>query len=806
MSDATTCYHCRLPIPTGIDVHADLNGAERHFCCHACLGVASLIHQQDLGAYYQARDNAAPRPDNITDEQHWRAYGLPAVAEQYVYTDESGSHELHLYIDGIHCAACSWLIRSALERAELVDDVRVNTTNGRAEIRWHDSQLSDILITIARLGYTPNLFTPSQDESHQHRIRNQSLLRLIVAGLGMMQVMMFATGLYSGDFLGIEREYSELLRWVSMALTTPVMFYSGWPFLAGAWQGLRVRRINMDLPIAIATLGAYLASVYHTLIGSGEVYFDSVTMFIFFLSISRFLEFLARRRARLNDIRFAKLLPDAVSRREADGSHTLIPLTTVQHGDTITVHAGHTIPVDGTIASGSTRIDEAMLSGESTPLTRSIGDPVLAGSTNLQSPIDIHVEQTGQQTTLAAIRRLIDRAAQHRSPIIDRNERIARHTIALVLVLAAAGYLVWQFIAPERAFDIALAVLVATCPCALSLATPTALTSALNHANRLGILIKDSNTIDRLGDINNILFDKTGTLTGGQLTLTHEHISHPNPARIWQIAKALEQNSSHPIAWYFIRQPIEAANATNIEQHESMGISGNIDGETWYIGSATLMQQHGHQPLSDPTHDQPCIDVYLANADGIQAHFTFADPLRPDLARTLAQLRRYQLHIASGDRSDNVRSIANALHINDAHGDLTPAAKLDYLNSLQGSTLMIGDGINDAPVLAAADVSVAVGKANPLSQTHADIVFLHHGPEALPFLFDLAANSKRLIKQNLVWSAVYNLTVLPLAIFGLLTPWIAALGMSASSLLVVLNALRVHRTPPPPTAHNPTDS
>ncbi|UJF23986.1 cadmium-translocating P-type ATPase [Suttonella sp. R2A3] len=788
------CYHCHLEIPQGIDIHATLDGQEQQFCCYACLGVAEMIASHDLSAYYQVRDNIAPRPDQHYNAEHWQAYDIPEIAAQYVFSQDS-DQEIHLYIEGIHCAACSWLIRGALNKEALVEDVQVNTTTGRAQIRWRDSKLSDILATIAKLGYTPNLFTPQADEQQQHQARNQSLLRLIVAGLGMMQVMMFATGLYTGAFFGIDREYSELLRWISLLVTTPVMFYSGWPFLTSAWQGLRIKKANMDLPIAVATLGAYTASVYHTVIGKGEIYFDSVTMFIFFISISRFLEFMARRRARLNDIRYAKLLPDAVEKC-IDGEVQLVPLTTVQPNDEIIVRATHTIPVDGEVIAGSSRVDEAMLSGESTPLSKGIGDRVLAGSNNLASPITLRVVETGQRTTLAGIRRLVARAEQHRSPLIDRNEQIAQHTIIAVIVLALAGYIAWQFIDAGRAFEVALAVLVATCPCALSLATPTALTSAMNHANAHGILIKDSNTLHKLRCIKHIIFDKTGTLTDGHLSLIDSQITHSDPALVWQIAKALEANSNHPIAWFFARQDVSEASLQSVEYLSGQGVWGKVDGKDWYIGSAALMNTHGWSVSPPNDHAN---HVYLANTSGIQAEFSFADPLRPQLARTLSQLNGYQLHIASGDREENVATIAGKLGIDDYHGGLSPEAKLAYLESIDAPSLMIGDGINDAPVLAAADVSVAVGKASPLSQTHADIVLLGHGPQALPFLFDLAQRCERIIRQNLWWAAAYNLTILPLAIFGFLTPWIAAIGMSASSLLVVLNALRVNRTPPPET-------
>ena len=882
------CYHCQQPVPAGIHITDDHGHA---YCCHACEAVAHIISAHHLEQYYQVRDRPAPRPEHPYDPAHWQAYDLPEIAAQYTYKD-GDDQEIHLYIDGLHCAACTWLISHALQDAHGISHTRINLGTGRAEIRWRDTPLSAILATIASLATTPNLHTPDEEDNKQRRERNHDLLRLIVAGLGMMQVMMFATGLYTGAWHGIDHEYEQLLRWISLLCSAPVMLYAGYPYLKNAWLGLRHRQPNMDLPIALACAGAWLASLYHTLIGRGEIYYDGVTMFIFFISISRYLEAHTRRRARHNQQHFARLLPDAVYKHDGD-TLRLVPLPTIQPGDHIRVLPTHTIPVDGEITGGASRIDENMLTGESTPQYKTSGDRVHAGSTNLQSPLDIRVTQTGQQTTLAAIRRISARAEQHRSPQIDRNQALAQQTVLAVLILAAAGYLLWQWIDPTRAFDIALAILVATCPCALSLATPTVLTAALNHAHKHHILIKNSNTLDRLTHIRRILFDKTGTLTQGKYQLRRSDY-YGEPRRLLAIAKTLETHSTHPIAWYYSQQPVANVAMDNIEQHSGKGISGDYDGSRWHIGSAAYMQENGveipptEQPpppvgegwggvrshtadadtttdagwplMADknnvghkyPTYEEnnplpceagegwgggveksrmattdnkavPCdpnltpprpsptgggsaltdantTHVYLAENRELRAHYQLGDPERDNLAATLARLQaHYHLAIASGDRAENVARLAARYGITDRHGGLDPAAKLALLEANDPEhTLMIGDGINDAPVLARASVSVAVGRANPLSQTHADIVLLKNGPEALPYLLDLAARSRRITRQNLIWATVYNLTILPLAISGYLTPWIAALGMSTSSLLVIANALRIHRTPPPP--------
>lgn len=736
----------------------------------------------------------------------WSAYDQPALARQYVYERADGQREIHLYIEGIHCAACGWQIRTTLQRAFPGLTVAVNVATARAEICYPPTvALSALLRTIAGAGFTPNLFRPAENERRQQAQQRAQLLRLAVAGLGMMQVMMLALALYAGAWQGMEAQYRALFRWLSLLLTTPVFFYSGWPFLQRAGAGLRARTVNMDVPIALALAGAYGASVYHTVLGRGEIYFESVAMFIFFLSLSRHLEFRTRRRAQLNAIQFMKLLPEVVERwegsasvspgaEEASAGWRQVPLSTVQPGDRLRVRAEATIPVDGLIVAGSSRVDEAMLSGESEALPRRPGDRVLAGSHNLASPLEIEVSATGQETTLAGIQRLMARAEQHKSARLEENFRLAQQSIIALLLLAALGYGLWSWLAPERAFEIVLAVLVATCPCALALATPTVLTGALNHAHRQRILIKDSATLDRLLRVRDVVFDKTGTLTEGRFRLLQSHYDG-DAAELNALAASLERHSSHPLAWT-VRQlsPDADLPLAEVAVVASQGVSGLYRGRRWYIGRREFM------PISclpPPTEDG--VWVYLSDGERLRAQWQLDDPPRPGLAALLAELGAdYRLHLYSGDRPANVQRLAQLGPFTSVAAGLLPADKLRRLETLPpGGRLMVGDGINDGPVLAAAEVAVAVGRANPLSQSQADIVLLAAGVEALPYLFRLARRCRRLIRQNLAWALGYNLLIVPLALAGLLSPWLAALGMSLSSLLVVGNGLRIGRTPPP---------
>lgn len=787
------CYHCKEKIPAGTSIKSQINGKTEHFCCYGCQGVADVINGADLADYYRFRNRLPNKINSKYSKEHWQAYDLPEIFNQYVFTDDNGCHELHLFLDGIHCSACSWLIKTTLQKKLQIRDVVVNTVTGRAQINWQNQKLSSILHQLTQIGYIPNLFTPDADEKISQKIRNQFLLRIILAGLATMQVMMLATGLYASS-AGMTHQFSQFSRYLSAVLITPVLFYSGYPFLKSAFLAIKNRSVNMDIPIVLGAFGAYFASIWHTIIGKGEIYFESAGMFIFALLISRFIEFLTRRKAKLSQYRFAKLLPEAVE-KIVDQEKKFIPLPAVKIDDYLYLRPAQTVAVDGIIIEGESRFDEAMLNGESSAIYKKVGDEVLAGSANLSSPVIIKVTKTGQQTTLAGINRLIDRANQKPDYLNQKSEKIASRSISALLILAVIGYLIWQLIDPARAFEIALAVLVATCPCALSLATPTALTSSLNHSQKANILIKSADSLTKLNQINQIVFDKTGTLTKGSYQLQTIKIYPENAINqelAFSLAKSLQKHSSHPIAWYFANYPTKELPITNIIQTSGKGVIGNYLDQKIAIGNWQFIKQN-FPKIDLPTIKTQQTDnlVYLANKDFL-AVFVLNDSLREKTIETINHLsKNYQLTIASGDKIDNVEYIANKLKIKNFHGKLSAEDKFNLIKNNPEKVLMIGDGINDTPVMKIAGVSVAVNNANPLSQTHADIVLLNNGIEALPFLFNLAKRCKQLIRQNLIWASLYNALIIPLAITGMLTPWIAAIGMSLSSVLVVVNALRI---------------
>jgi Cu2+-exporting ATPase len=617
-----------------------------------------------------------------------------------------------------------------------------------------------------------------------------------VAGIGMMQVMMYAVALWVGVFQDMDPGLEQLFRWVSMVVATPVALYAAFPFYAGAWRDIRSGRPGMDVPVSLAIGGAWLASSWHTVIGYGEVYFESVTMFTFFLLLGRYLEMSARHRAGDTHEALARLLPESARRRGTDGTWETVALRELRPGDVVSVRHGETLPADGRLVDSDARLDESMLTGEARPRTRQAGDAALAGSINLGDPLELRVERTGADTMVSSIGRLLDRAQSERPPVAISADVVARWFVVGVLCAAALTWVAWNIIDPARAFAVTLAVLVATCPCALSIATPAALTAATGFLARRGLLVTRAGALEKLARVDRVMFDKTGTLTHGQprITKVTARAGLSRDAALG-IAAALESVSEHPIARAFMIAP-PAGEVRHAKVSPGLGIEGDVTGRRWRLGRPAWAVALGGGCIPE-VHGEETV-VCLADEQGLAATFQLADRLRTGTRTQLERLRELGLavEIASGDSAEAVAPVAAAVGVADWRAGMTPQDKLALVRARQqsGATVaMIGDGVNDAPVLAGADVSVAMAAGTPLAQTSADMVLLGDSLAPLSEGVVHARRTLRIVRQNLAWAAGYNLTALPLAAVGIITPWMAALGMSASSLLVVLNALRLAR-------------
>jgi P-type Cu2+ transporter len=795
------CFHCGEPLTGTEPWFVKLEDEQRRVCCPGCKAVAELIRDTGLADYYRYRTEPGARPRDgavvVDPDASWQPFDRPQMLEAVSAPAGDGLRSCTLLIEGVRCAACGWLIERSLEQVPGVREIRVNPANARARLVWDPATLplSGALGVLSRLGYRPH---PGGAGSAELALRERraALRRLGVAGIGMMQVMMYAVGLWIGAFEDMDPGIEELLRWVSLVVATPVVLYSGRPFFTGAWRDLQSGRPGMDVPVALAIGFAYAASAWHTIMGQGEVYFDSATMFVFLLALGRYLEMGARHRAGDTQEALARLLPEAARRLGPDDAWETVALRDLAAGDVVLVRHGETLPADGRLGADSVRLDEAMLTGESRPRVRVAGEIGLAGSINLGDPFRMRIERTGADTLVSSIGRLLDRAQSERPPIAAAADRVARWFIVGVLLAAATTWFVWNAIDPSRAFAVTLAVLVVTCPCALSIATPAAMTAATGFLARRGLLVVRAGAVERLAKIDRVMLDKTGTLTRGQLRILGVEVTGLLDAEAaLGVAAALETASEHPIARAF-SVAVAAGEASDVTVAPGQGIEGTVLGRRWRLGrpdwAAVLPGGAAPAASGDETV------VALADAGGVVALIRLADELRAGAPRQVQALAALGLamEIASGDTPRAVAPVAAAVGVPEWRGEMTPVQKLQRVREHQaaGETVaMIGDGVNDAPVLAGADVSIAMSGGTSLAQTSADMVLLGDSLAPVAEGVMTARRTLRIVRQNLAWAAGYNLVALPLAAVGFIAPWIGALGMSASSLLVVLNALRLAR-------------
>lgn len=798
------CFHCGEPAADQPAITLELDGQPRRFCCQGCKAVCETIHREGLTGFYQFRTEPAVTPRRLSDSELERIRELDhPLAQQAFVSPVQGGQEAQLLIGGITCAACIWLLENHLKLRPGVLGFTVNHTTQRARLVWAQDQvkLSDLLIAIHELGYSARPYQPDEAEQALRAEHRSMLIRLVLAGIGSFQSMMLAFPLYFEMVNDLSPEFVSFFRWFSLLIATPVVFYSARPFFSNALRDLQSRHLTMDVPVAIAIGLAYLASAWVTAVGGEEVYFESVCMFTFFLLLGRYIEVQARFRAGLTGNALAGYQPNVASRIQ-NQQVEVVPTHSVQPGDVIRIRPGETLPVDGEIVSGQSTLNEAALTGEYLPETRVPGDRVHAGSINGENPLDVKVLKAGSQTRLSGIMRILDRVQAEKPPAALMADRMAGKFVARVLVLAPIVWLGWWLAGADNAFDITLSVLVVTCPCALSLATPTAITAATIRLRRLGFLPTRGHTLESMNTIDTVIFDKTGTLTRGELSLVDcTVVGSQNRSTCLALAAGLEQYSEHPVARVFHHRRTEAV--SGVENHLGGGLSGEFGGHRLYIGHRDFVEQHTGTPAPAAGAKHAGMEIWLASDTEWLACFRLDDEPRPDAAAAIDALRQLGIRtlLLSGDRSGHVDHIARTLGIDEAIGRASPEDKLAVLQRLGDEgrqVMMVGDGLNDLPSMAGAGISVAMGSAADLTQLHADAVLLNGQLAQLVEALKASRQTRKVIRQNLVWALVYNLCALPLAAAGLVPPWLAAIGMSLSSLIVVLNALRLGRAPTEP--------
>ncbi|HEX6268487.1 MAG TPA: heavy metal translocating P-type ATPase [Burkholderiales bacterium] len=754
----TACFHCGLPVLEPGRFRATLLGTARELCCAGCEAVARTIAAAGLESYYETRCAPGAVPQGL------------ASAENPFEGFEG--NETALIIERVRCAACLWLVEQTLRRVPGVTRADVNYATQRAHVVWDPGStgLAAIVAAVRAVGYDAYPYDAQRHAELERRERRAALWRLFVAAFGAMQVMMYAFPAYI-DGGGLSPEAEALMRWASLLITVPVLFFSCAPFFGGARLELRQRRLGLDTPIALGIGGAFVASTWATVTGSGEVYFDSIAMLAFLLLGARYLDAAARRRAA----------------RQLDPLLRLSSERSLSPGECVVVAPGERVPADGLVLEGRSSADESLLTGESRPVAKAAGDELAAGSVNLEQPLTFRVTRTGADTRAAAIARLAERGAASRPRLVDAAERVARHLTWVII--ATAGIAGLYFASPW----IAVAVLVVACPCALALAAPAVLTRASGALLRQGILLTRARALESLDRVTDVVLDKTGTLTTGRLSVRRTILlGNVEEQQCLRLAGALEASSRHPIARAF---PAQGPLAVEQPRNEpGQGLEGRIEGRRVRIGTARFCSElcataASGIPLSARTR------VFLADERGWLAAFELEDELRPDAQALVQALKsqKLEVHLASGDAPDAVAAMARRVRIACYAGGMTPEAKLDYVARLQARgrlVAMIGDGLNDAPVLARADASFALGSGADAAQLQADVVLMRSSLSAVLQTLAVARRAMRLVRQNIAWALAYNAIAIPLAATGWIGPWEAALAMGASSLTVLLNALR----------------
>lgn len=802
------CFHCGLPIAPEADYRALLDGEARRFCCFGCQSVCSAIFEAGLQGYYQRTPDGVllgPPPEPPKDIE---IYDVDEVQSEFT-TCSGDVRDIHLLVEGIHCAACVWLIERGLQRVPGVQSANVNLAAKRLHLRWDNrrSKLSDVIRALAKIGYSAVPYDPESAEGIIKKTNRAMLYRLFFAGFAMMNMLWISIALYSGANRG---EFRDFFHWIGLALATPTLLYAGYPFYRGAFGGLRGGRLTMDMPIAIGLSVTYAYSFYITVTANrlGEVYFDTVTNLIFVILIGRYLEGMFRHQAISATKRLMELQP-RVATVMIDGQEQMTPIRGVKPGDHVLIKPGYKVPVDGIVIEGHSAVDESMLSGESAPVSKSTGAQVSAGTVNTNGALLVEVGSTMQNTTLAKIIRLVEEAQSSKAPIQRLADTIVPWFVLVTLVCATITFFIWNAKDFEIALMAATSVLIITCPCALGMATPMSIAVASGLGAKHGILVKNGLVLETLSKVNHFVFDKTGTLTEGRMSVAQMHIAPGTVAQeVLCNAAAVERYSEHSVARAIVseaeRQQLNYrdVNASGFHATAGLGVEAEVAGQKALLGSAEWLTRSGIVLNADlqarahelETQGMSCVHVAIGGAQ--VAVLALADKLRSDAQQLINELRAagIAMTLLTGDRRLVAEAIAQQLGGMEVIAEVLPQDKDQVIRQLQqhGAVVaMVGDGVNDAPALIRANVGIALGSGTDVSVESADIVLMHNELEKVRLATLLSRRTLLTIKQNIGLSFVYNAIMVPLAMMAGVSPLVAAITMPISSLMVIGNAARI---------------
>lgn len=799
VAPAAGCAHCGLTTPAA----ALCDEAGHRFCCSGCRAVFAVIHELGLAHYYEIRDShtAAVTTLEAGPSQSYAEFDDPTFLARSARAIPGGGLATTFFVEGLHCAACVWLLEKLPQLTAGAIELRVDLPRSRATVRWDPTRvaLSQIARRMASLGYRPHPCRGLAKDAVRRREDRALIMRIGVAGAVAGNVMAIAFALYAGMLNGLEPEFAQLFRWASLVVTVPSFLYGGGVFFRGAWAAWRTRTLHMDLPIAIGLTAGFAHGAVNTIRGAGDVYFDSVATLIFLLLVGRHLQRRQQRAAADAAELLAALAPTS-ARLVEDGIVREVPLETLLPKMLVEVRPGDTVPADGTVVEGRSQVDLALLTGESAPVQVEVGDAVHAGTVNLAARLVVRIEKTGEETRVGRLLQLVEEHAARPAPIVQLADRISGGFVAMVLLLAATTFLLWWRSSTEAALDHAVALLIVTCPCALGLATPLAVSAAIGQAARRGILIKGADVVEKLTKPARLFIDKTGTLSQGRMAL----LVWEGSADAAAIFAALEAHSPHPIA-RAVRDRWDASpplGPTDLHEIQGGGVAGTIGRHRALAGSPSFVAQRlggSIEPFAARAEALAMtgLSPVIVAIDGAAVAIAgFGDPLRADALAALTRIRRVGLtpEILSGDHPRVVDAVAEQLRpvVGQAHGGLTPEEKLRTIVAARerGSVVMVGDGINDAAALAAATVGIAVHGGAEAALAAADVSMARPGVSTLAELIEGSHRTMRVVRRNLVFSLGYNLVGVTLAMTGLLNPLIAAVMMPLSSLTVIVSSYR----------------
>ncbi len=793
------CDHCKLPVPAGLIEP----GADRQFCCNGCKSVWNVLHGAGLEGYYTVRDAVDADAQPVTSTQaSYEELDDPAFQSTCVKNLPGGYAQTDLLLEGMHCAACVWLIERLPTVLEGVVESRANIRRRTATVRYRPDQvkLSDVARALDRIGYAAHPARGAAAREARVKEDRKFLIRVGVAGAIAGNVMLLAIALHSGALEGMSETWKTTFRWYSMVLGVLSLLWPGRVFFTGAIAAVRMRVAHLDIPIGLALAVGGLWGSYNTIAGTGEIYFDSLSVLVFFLLVGRWIQHRQQRNASDHVELMLTLTPTSALKVNDDGSTARVPIEAIEEGMLVEVEAGGSIPADGVIETGETNLDTSFISGESRPIPAKIGDEVVAGATNLRSPIRIRVTAVGESTRVGKLMHLVASASADKAPIVQLADRIASRFVLIVITLAIATLIFWTIkVNLNQGIELATALLIVTCPCALGLATPMSMSIAMGRAAKAGILVKSASAIEAMAKPGIMILDKTGTITQGQTRLVNAECD----PELLKMAAAIEAHSNHPIA----RAIADSINeddrleATDIDQAIGSGISGVVDGQTITIGSPSYIDSihpldAQAQSAIERMIEQGLTPIVIHG----QAHgfgvLGIGDPIREDAPDAIRALKDtgWDLSLCSGDHPQIVASVAKEVGISEAAGSVSPEGKAERVRELQSTAhrrvVMVGDGVNDAAALASADVGIAVHGGAEASLEAADIYLTKQGVGPLVALSSLSAHTMRTIRFCLVFSVCYNALAAMLAMTGIINALIAAIIMPISSLTVVALSTR----------------